>query len=324
VRVLFLFLALIFFFLAGLVEYHTFRPDGLIAINWSHGIGQVVVVVVGFSVLMGGFLGYSGYFCLRVARSLHIEGKNWPEDDGRPKGEMEPASDSTGLTIGTRRFADWEVSLILERASESEVALDQSGRGSGGLTLGEIQEIAGEAGIDPGQVTLAACAVDTATGQVRRGLLGVPTTVQFGGALDVSVQASEISQSVSAIGDAFERQGKVGETPDTVEWELSDVVGRRNVSLRIEPGRTVFAAHGDFRRGALLYFVAFGAVGGLVGVWILASFGVLGMRTLPVIAGTVAAPAWLLWRLRFRREVRDLRRAVYNLQRSLLNAFPTA
>ena len=60
----------------------------------------------------------------------------------------------SGDDEGGRRYSDEEFALILRRASEiSEVG---DARPGGGLSLSEIQQIAGEAGIDPTAVARAA------------------------------------------------------------------------------------------------------------------------------------------------------------------------
>jgi hypothetical protein len=52
----------------------------------------------------------------------------------------------------TRRFSEEEVGRLLERATEIQRREGASADSAGGLTLGELEEIALEAGIDPGHL----------------------------------------------------------------------------------------------------------------------------------------------------------------------------
>jgi hypothetical protein len=72
-----------------------------------------------------------------------------------------------------KRFTDREIGLILRRAVELEEGSPSSGLPSArGLTLSELQEIAKEAGIDPGMVGRAVAEIDSRRGLEPRSLWG--------------------------------------------------------------------------------------------------------------------------------------------------------
>ena len=65
-----------------------------------------------------------------------------------------------------RRYGDAEIARLLERASELQVRGD--GGGGEGLTLEELREVAGEAGIDPEMISAAAAELEAADPPAHR------------------------------------------------------------------------------------------------------------------------------------------------------------
>ena len=118
-----------------------------------------------------------------------------------------------------RRFTDREIGLILGRAVELEESSPSAGLPGGrGLTLAELQDIAKEAGIDPGMVGRAVTELEG-----RRGL--EPPSIWGPAAVRREVRTVPGEMSREAVGELFrvvdqevEAQGTVVEALGGVRW----------------------------------------------------------------------------------------------------------
>lgn len=133
-----------------------------------------------------------------------------------------------------QRFTDREIGLILKRAVELEEGSPSEGLPSArGLTLRELQEIAKDAGIDPGMVGRAAQELEG-----RRSLdppsIGGPSPVRR----DVRTVPGELSREaigelIRVVDQEVEAQGTVVEALGGVRWTSN---GRfLNTQISVEP-----------------------------------------------------------------------------------------
>lgn len=154
-----------------------------------------------------------------------------------------------------RRFTDREIGLILRRAVELEEDSPSGGVPSGrGLTLTELQDIAREAGIDPGMVGRAVTELDG-----RRSLegpsIGGPAPVRR----EVRIVPGELSREavgelIRAVDQEVEAQGTVVEALGGVRWTSNGRFLNTQVSVEPSGEETVLRVeerHSEMIRGPL-------------------------------------------------------------------------
>src|SRR4249920_3279948 len=91
----------------------------------------------------------------------------------------------------SRRFNEKEVALIIKRASELQET-ETTAESSTGMSLAELEQVAREAGLDPGLVRRAAEDLDTrVTDQTPNRFLGAPTLLRLERTIDGEVSADE-------------------------------------------------------------------------------------------------------------------------------------
>ena len=211
-----------------------------------------------------------------------------------------------------RRYSDKEFAVILRRAFELQER--PSGVGTGeGLTLGEIQAIAREVGLDPALVERAASVLPTAgEGRAAR-VFGGPDAYQLEYSASGEVPKEDFAKLVDAIRRATGHQGEATEVLGSLEWKTVGQVSQVHVTVSRREGRTHVRVIAD-RGGAafLTYFVS--TFGWLVGMGI--SGAVLEPSTAPAVIALVAAAvggafvtARTLWKTttsRFRSQLSNL------------------
>ncbi len=136
-----------------------------------------------------------------------------------------------------RRYSEEEFALILRKASEIQVADgSQAGKpGPAGLTLDEIQSIAGEAGIDPEAVTRAASIIGALDWEEKSGLaasiFGGPDTYHLDCEIPGSLPPEEMGRILEEIRRAAEHQGEASEVLGGVEWKTVGELSAINVNI---------------------------------------------------------------------------------------------
>jgi hypothetical protein len=118
-----------------------------------------------------------------------------------------------------RKFTDREIGLILRRAVElEEGSPSKAVSGPRGLTLGELQEIAKEAGIDPGMVGRAAAEVE-GRADLEPGSIWVPPAVKREvRALPGEMSQEDVGKLMRLVDQEVEAQGTVVEAVGGVRW----------------------------------------------------------------------------------------------------------
>ncbi len=160
----------------------------------------------------------------------------------------------SGDDEGGRRYSDEEFALILRRASEiSEVG---DARPGGGLSLSEIQQIAGEAGIDPTAVARAAAGLPEQSHDRLVAFFGGPARYRHERTLPGKVSEEAQSRILQAIRRAAGHQGKTEHVLDSLEWQTIEEPSQIFVNVSARDTGTTIEVLGDRRTAyALTYFI---------------------------------------------------------------------
>ena len=166
------------------------------------------------------------------------------------------------MTDQHRRFSDEQVALILRRAAH----LDAGSRGpeDGGLTLGEIQRIAREAGIDPDLVRRAAAALSTGRPGMAARIFGGPANFDAQYEAHSELPHERYGDVVETIRRVTGRSGRVSEVLDGLEWRSVGDTTQLTVTVRPGNGRTRVQILAD-RGGSAVIAYLFPSVGALIG-----------------------------------------------------------
>jgi hypothetical protein len=159
-------------------------------------------------------------------------------------------------------FSEQEMALILKRAAELQEGADGSGTKR---TLGEIQEIASEAGIDTAFVAEAAAELQRPP--VRIGWLGAPTRFHDERSVPGSINPSGISELLDQARTELGLHGQVQQVFEGVELRMRSALGISILTLGPRGGRTRIALTTE----RLDQAVAIAA--GSVGIGLLAALG---------------------------------------------------
>jgi hypothetical protein len=222
-----------------------------------------------------------------------------------------------------RRFDDKQVSRILERAALLQHS-EPPGAAEGepaGMTLGELEQVAAEAGIDPQHIRAAAAAIENdvlVTGWLA--VLGAPTRVALERTVDRTVASTEYESLANTIREALANPGYVSTLGKGLEWHSAHP--QRAVWVTVTPraggaGGTTIRIEERFGNlaGGLFGGIVGGVGGGGGGAAIGVIGGALGSIALGLgAAGLALVGSYLLGRSIFRAVVR---RHTQQLQRLL-------
>ena len=118
-----------------------------------------------------------------------------------------------------RRFTDRQIGLILKRAVELEETSSSGALPSArGLTLGELQEIAVEAGINPAMVGRAAAEMEGRRGLERPSPMGPPGARREVRLLPAPLPREAVGELMRVVDQEVEAQGTVVEALGGVRW----------------------------------------------------------------------------------------------------------
>lgn len=136
-----------------------------------------------------------------------------------------------------RRYTDEEVATILERAlaaSHRETRLPVR-RETDGITLAELESVAGEAGIDPARVRAAAMTLGgESAADAGSTLFGPPVGHVFDRVVEGQVPPGRLSEVVAAIRRLRRGTGTVTEVGDWLEWTSGE---ERSLTVAVKPER---------------------------------------------------------------------------------------
>jgi hypothetical protein len=209
-----------------------------------------------------------------------------------------------------RRYRDPEVRKILELATRPETASPPARTAADGLTLAEIQGIAGEVGISADAVSRAAAALD-ARGAAPRRSWGMPVEVGRVVSLPRALSEREWERLVAELRTTFRASGRVAVTGSSREWSNG------NLHAAVEP-----AADGYRLRLGTLKGNA-GPINALGGAGVLGSVLLLGATALaggppdlatPLILGASGITAILANLLRLPRWASERSRQMAHIE----------
>ncbi|HEX4560244.1 MAG TPA: serine/threonine-protein kinase [Gemmatimonadales bacterium] len=168
-----------------------------------------------------------------------------------------------------RRFSEGEVQEIVKRASELEANPTQSGS----MTIGGVEALAAEVGIDPGLVRKAAGAVASSrtgtptsspTASHNR-LIGGPTRLFFEREVNGELPDAEFPTLVEEIRRMLSDVGQVNQLGHSFSWISTRSGGRTRdleISVSVRQGKTKIRARENLN---VLIGATFGGIGGGMG-----------------------------------------------------------
>jgi hypothetical protein len=217
-----------------------------------------------------------------------------------------------------RSYDEREVALILKRAVDLQ---EGHGEGQQRLTLGDVQQIAREVGIDPLQVARAAETLERRSLVGDRSVLGAPTTLQTSVVLDREISDTELGEMLDLLRSTLGLQGTTSQGLDTIEWTGRDSVGGYSVTVSRRSGSTRLHL-GTQRNEQAVVVVTLTGLAGMIGFGITAAsldpVSALGFWALLGGAGAATAGmSRLLWQRIARRWDGRLRDLALRLKSSL-------
>ncbi len=230
---------------------------------------------------------------------------------------------------GPRRYSEKEVGLILRRATEMQRA-EPTAPDPAGLTLAELEDIATEAGIDPGLLRQAANELHVLRPTtLGNRLVGAPVAIEIERVIEGELPGERLEDLVSTIQAATTSRGTPNTVGRTLTWSsrTESNTSARQVLVSARDGQTLIRIEESF--GDL----AWGLFGGIMGgVGLGVGFGVGGAlsATLGLVAGLVALPltavagSYSLARSIFRAQVRRRQSAAHALMDALAEQVESA
>lgn len=221
--------------------------------------------------------------------------------DQRTQTPAELIEDLRGTARGARRtYRPDEVEAIVNRAAELEVANPTQ---SGSMTIGGVERIARDVGIDPALVRSAArdlsprvVSRDPAIEPPKRNvLIGGPTRLMFERVVPGELEEGYYADMVDEIRRCLKEVGQVSQLGHSFAWTLNKgTSGTRNIEIvvSVRAGRTRILVQENLNN---LIGAVFGGIGGGVGG---GGFGpimgvLFGGLHVPGIAAVFVVPAWL-------------------------------
>jgi hypothetical protein len=228
--------------------------------------------------------------------------------------------------VVTRRFSDLEVARILTRTAELQSANASESEPAHGLTQEELEQIAREAGLDPGHVQVAIAELDAGQPAQRSRWLGGPSTLYLERSLSGEVPQSEYEALVEIIQRTLNEVGQPSLLGRTLRWHaVAAASGRRGHGREIEvviatrSGQTTVRIQEKLRALATNLFAGIMAGGGssagmMAGAFTAAALGPLGAVAVGAAAvGGSYGLARILFRARSRVRAEQLSRLMDRL-----------
>ncbi|MEO5588989.1 MAG: hypothetical protein ABIS03_05330 [Gemmatimonadaceae bacterium] len=167
----------------------------------------------------------------------------------------------------SRRFNDEEVALIIKRAAELQQSESVASAESSSLTLGDVEQIAREAGIDASLIRRAAQSLDRPAATNRPSpWAGAPTRLVFERVVDGEILVDDFETLVNEMRRTMGDNGVASVLGRTLAWSSTTRARRRRQSGR-QVDLTVSVRGGltTIRVEEELGSLAGGLFGGLVG-----------------------------------------------------------
>lgn len=186
-----------------------------------------------------------------------------------------------------RRYADAETALILRRAAELQGTAPDP---SASPTLGELEQMASEAGIEPRYVRQAAAELGSPVAAARAsGILGAPGTLWLERVVPGEIPPSAFDAAVEEIRSALAMAGHTTVLGRGFTW-TSGVAGHpapsRAITVTVTPvdGQTVLRADEALEQMEVAHLmgvgVGIGGIGGMIGMGLALSAASFGLGAL--------------------------------------------
>lgn len=213
-----------------------------------------------------------------------------------------------------RRYGDREVRLILKAAVDLQRRAAEDVSSTGGMSLSELEQVAGEAGIDPALIRRAAAELDMPAPVDRPNrFLGSPTEVIVERTIDIPLDPENFDRMLDVVRATTRAVGEVSTVGRQFGWKGRLQDAKTDVSISAGEARTTFRVRIALEELAVGHFMLKGTlfgVGGGLGTAALASS--LGFFA-PIVGLGVAGTGYL-WARRglarsaetFRQQARDL------------------
>ncbi|MCL7980763.1 MAG: hypothetical protein M8865_12775 [marine benthic group bacterium] len=130
---------------------------------------------------------------------------------------------------GPRRYDEHEIAEILRRASEADTGISSTPARLAGLTLAEIQLIAGEVGIEPHGIERAARELESVRTGPAATWLGAPRAVSRTVGLPRRMTDDEWTRLVVLLRETFDARGEIETTGPIRTWHNG------NLEVHVEP-----------------------------------------------------------------------------------------
>ena len=154
-----------------------------------------------------------------------------------------------------RRYTDQEFALVLRKATELRTDFPVARREGVGLTLGEMQQIAAEAGIDPDLVARAAALLPAHRPSVAAWIFGGPDKYRMVRSVPGTIPAEELARFVETIRDVLQQQGEATQVLGGLEWKTTTDPTRVSVNVNPRPEETRLEVSVDRAGSGLLSYL---------------------------------------------------------------------
>jgi len=227
--------------------------------------------------------------------------------------------------LPSRRFNESDTDAILRRAAELASGAEETPT-QRGLTIEEMEALAGEAGLDPALVQRAAREVGFKQAQSASPWVGAPRRILIERQIDRELTEEVWESMVGEIQQTFGGAGFASRVGRTRTWTVSQT-GARGHSTRVvsvtataQQGKTVIRVDETLTQvaGALFGGIVGGVGGGTTGIWVGIGMGVLHSPMAAValalagVAGSYALARALFVRA-FRKRSEELNELVHRL-----------
>jgi len=230
---------------------------------------------------------------------------------------------------GPRRYSEEEVGLILRRATEMQRA-EPTALDPAGLTMAELEEIAAEAGIDPGMLRQAASELNfQQPATLGSRLAGAPVALAIERVIDGEMPVDRLEELVPTIVAATPGRGTASAVGRSLTWSSQEGsnLTEQQVLVSSQSGQTLIRVEQTYSGLAAGWF---GGIMGGVGAGVGFGLGGALSATLGLGAGLVALPltaiagSYFLARSIYASQVRHRQAAAHALVDKLAAQVETA
>lgn len=184
--------------------------------------------------------------------------------------------------LPARRFNESDTDAILRRAAELASGAEETPT-QRGLTIEEMEALAGEAGLDPALVQRAAREVGFKQAQSASPWAGAPRRILVERQLEVELTEEVWESMVVEIQRTFGGAGFASQVGRTRTWTVSQTGGRGHssrvvsVTVTAQQGKTMIRVDESLTQlaGAIFGGVVGGVGGGTTGLWVGIGMGML-------------------------------------------------